>query len=361
MSRQESHSYRWNGTEWAIATNSSITQTNEPIRIATLNILADCFPFFVEMTIRSTERYEWLCKGIIDLNPTILGLNEVTTNALERLKQCSFIRENYFITELLNENKKLLFPHACVLLSKLPFIEVFAISVSGRKREAIVGKIQLGQTKETCAYICSHHATPYQAEKNADLRSQQIRDIMSILEPLNQPFIIMGDLNLYHDFEDAVVLDNRLTDAWAQTHFSDQYPFNDKDLGYTFDALKNTLIPYYVPGSCDQMRLDRILFSYGFPALAIVPCVLWANEAIKSDNYLFPSDHFGLSIDIVLEKTSEMAMMPLNKSDPTAEQVLRHNVENNDDERLNRVGIFRKTKAWTAHAFWLGGRALGLK
>ncbi|CAF2852326.1 unnamed protein product [Rotaria sp. Silwood2] len=389
MPRRELHSYRWDGTKWAIVTKPShselefrssvnittnventVPKVNEPIRIATFNILADCFPWFVEMAIRSAERLEWLCNGIINLNPTIIGLNEVTITALQRLKECSFIRENYFITDIFdennNDNTNPLFPHGCIILSKLPLIEVFAISVTGRKREAIVGKVQLGSTIETCVHICAHHATPYKKVQNTQLRAQQIRDIIDILEPLNHPFIIMGDLNLYYEFEDAIVIDNKLIDAWAQTHFSSKYPFNDKNVGYTFDALKNTLIPYYIPGACAQMRLDRILFSHGFPAFAITPCTMWANEPIKSDNYLFPSDHFGLFIDFVLEKTdnnkqSEITMMSLSKSDPSAEEILRHNAQNNNDQGPNRLGLMRQTVALTSHAIWLGAVALGLK
>ncbi|CAF4737627.1 unnamed protein product, partial [Rotaria sp. Silwood2] len=142
--------------------------------------------------------------------------------------------------------------------------------------------------------------------------------------------------------------------------------FNAKNVGYTFDALKNTLIPYYIPGACAQMRLDRILFSHGFPAFAITPCTMWANEPIKSDNYLFPSDHFGLFIDFVLEKTdnnkqSEITMMSLSKSDPSAEEILRHNAQNNNDQGPNRLGLMRQTVALTSHAIWLGAVALGLK
>ena len=398
MSRRELHSYRWDGTKWAIVTNSFhaeldsrssanittdvdnvVPKVSEPMRIATFNVLADCVPWFIEMAIRSAERYEWLCHGIINLNPTILGLNEIAATAFERLQECSFIRENYYIIQTFEENNtdnssqmktspnpNLLFPHQCIILSKLPLIETFAISVSGRKREAIVGKVQLGSTTETCVYICAHHATPYQTVKNAQLRAQQVRDIIGVLEPLNHPFIIMGDLNLNYEFEDAVVIDNKLIDAWAQTHFSNQHPFNDKDLGYTFDALKNTFIPYYIPGACRQMRLDRILFSHGFPAFAVTPCIMWANEPIKSDNYLFPSDHFGLCIDCILEKRendkqSEVTRMSLSEPDPTAEEILRHNAHNNNDQRPNRLGMVRRTMALTSHVMWLGGVALGLK
>ena len=383
MSRRELHSYRWDGTKWSITTKSS-AQTSvigEPIRIATFNVLADCFPWFVEMAIRSAERLDWLCHGIMNLNPTILGLNEVTMNALERLQQCAFIRENYFIGTTFDQHDnddevnsdveespkaKPLFPHRCIILSKLPFVELFAASVSGRKREAIVGKVQLAGTEETSVYICSHHATPYQSAKNAQLRAQQIRDIINTLEPLNHPFIIMGDLNLYHHFEDATVIENRLIDAWAQTHFSNVHPFNDQNVGYTFDSAKNSLIPYYIPGSCAQMRLDRILFSHGFPAFVVKPCCMWADERIKPDDYLFPSDHFGLFIDLAVSingqnQQPEETTMSLGAPDPSAEEMLRHNAQNEDDQQRNRVGIVRRTIALTSHVGWLGARALGLK
>ena len=190
MARRQLSSFRWNGTQWiTVPTTSDLelfsqssmenlqhpTQTlGEPIRLATLNILADCFPWFVEMAIRSSERYEWLCPGISSLNPTILTLNEVTPTALQRLQQCSFIRENYFLTESVDEEEsdnttqvkrcrnELLSPHGSIILSKLPLLEVFPISVSGRRREAIVGKVQPGcNTVDSCAYICgpSYYST----------------------------------------------------------------------------------------------------------------------------------------------------------------------------------------------------------
>jgi endonuclease/exonuclease/phosphatase family metal-dependent hydrolase len=397
MSRRELYSYRWDGIQWVTVTNSlhsefasksfntvaTNLQNTKPIvdntiRVATFNILADCFPWFIEMAIRSAERFEWLVNSITILNPTIIGLNEVTTNALQQLQQCPFIRENYFITEMFDEKTNddssklksvtngLLAPHGCVILSKLPLLEVFAISVTGSAREAVVGKVQLDNDSESCVYFCAHHTTAYQTPKKAQLRARQIRDIVNVLQPLGLPFVIMGDLNLHYEFEDAVVVDNGLIDAWAQTHFSRIHPFNDANAGYTFDAVKNTLIPYYIPGERRQMRLDRILFSRGFPAFAITPCAMWANEPIKSDNYLFPSDHFGLFIDLIYSHTdsnrqTDITMMPIDKPDPSAEQILSRNAQNNKGQRAYRLGLLQTTMALAYHVVWLGAVALGLK
>ena len=387
MTRRELCSFRWNGTHWTrlemspttSQTNeqSTISTTDESIRIATLNILADCFPWFIEMAIRSSERYEWLCNGLTALNPTIIGLNEVTRTALEQLQQCPFIRENYFITESVDRTmvsndsseltygmNNLLSPHGCVILSKFPLLEAFAVSVSGSAREAVVGKVQLNHHSEQCVHVCAHHTTAYQTPKNAQLRAQQIRDIVEILEPLGLPFLIFGDLNLHYSFEDAVVVNNNLIDAWTQTHFSQISPFNDRNEGYTFDTANNSLIPYYIPGECRRMRLDRILFSRAFPAFAIQPCMLWANEPIKSDNYLFPSDHFGLYIDLVLRSTScdnDGKIISIGEPDPMAQNILTRNAENNTDQQAYRLGLTQRTTAIVSHLFWLGARTFGLK
>ncbi|CAF1400288.1 unnamed protein product [Rotaria magnacalcarata] len=390
MSRRQLRNFRWNGTQWATVTRSpygelepklsttiqedSIQTVYETIRIATFNILADCFPWFIKMVIRSDERFEWLCIGITNLNPTIIGLNEVTTTSLEQLQRCSFIRENYFLTESLDERQfdgntesngcinGLLSNHGCVILSKFPLLEVFAISVSGSNREAVAVKVQLNSKIENCVYFCAQHTTAYQTPENAQLRAQQISDIVNVLQPLGHPFVLMGDLNLHYNFEDSVVINNGFIDAWAQTHFSRIYPFNDENQGYTFDVVKNNLIPYYIPGEYRQMRLDRILFSCGFPAFAIKPCAPWANEPIKSGNYLFPSDHFGLFIDIVTDIINDSkAFIPMGESDPSAEDILFMNAQNNKNQRAYRLGLIRTIEAYVSHMAWLGAFALGLK
>ena len=368
-------SFRWDGNDWHEATFSSDCSANDlssgnidsataggPIRIATFNILADCWPWFVEKAIRSTERFECLSKAISVLNPTILGLNEVTPNALNCLLQSPFIRENYFVTAT-SANSQHITPHGSVVLSKLPIMEVFTIAVTGRNRDAVVGKIRLSEMPETCIHFCSLHTTARQRPKNAQLRAQQVRDVINILRPLSLPFIIAGDLNLYYNCEDAVIIDQNLIDAWAQTHFSELNPFNDQDPGYTFDSVKNTLIPYYSPGNCRQMRLDRILLSDGFPAYAKQPSALWADSPVRNGYYLFPSDHFGLYIDIYLGKSIEQqsTTMPLSEPDIKTLEILHQH------SRMDFVGqrysptVLRTAAAWISHILWLGASTLSLK
>ncbi|CAF3934843.1 unnamed protein product [Rotaria magnacalcarata] len=241
-------------------------------------------------------------------------------------------------------------------------IGLWTLPVSGSNREAVAVKVQLNSKIENCVYFCAQHTTAYQTPENAQLRAQQISDIVNVLQPLGHPFVLMGDLNLHYNFEDSVVINNGFIDAWAQTHFSRIYPFNDENQGYTFDVVKNNLIPYYIPGEYRQMRLDRILFSCGFPAFAIKPCAPWANEPIKSGNYLFPSDHFGLFIDIVTDIINDSkAFIPMGESDPSAEDILFMNAQNNKNQRAYRLGLIRTIEAYVSHMAWLGAFALGLK
>ena len=365
MSQQALNSYRWDGTHWAVATHSNLPPVtwdpSSSVRLATLNILADCFPWFIEMAIRSSERYEWLCRGLALLDPSIIGMNEVTPNALRQLQECPFVRENYFITENYDSDQGRLSPHGCLILSKLPLLEVFGVTVTDSRRLAVVFKVQLSSASNGCVYICSHHTTAYQTPKNAQLRAQQIRDIVQVLEPLSLSYVILGDLNLHYEFEDNVVLEHRFVDAWAQTHFSDQSPFNDGDPGFTFDAIRNTFIPYYIPGEHRQMRLDRILFSRGFPFDALSPCSLWATEPIRSDSYVFPSDHFGLFIDLVPTEDRERSTMCLSELDLSAAAILSVNAQKNKNIQAYRLGWVRRILSLTSHALWLGSVAVGLR
>jgi endonuclease/exonuclease/phosphatase family metal-dependent hydrolase len=345
-------------------------------RVATLNILADCFPLFIEMAIRSRERYEGLCQCLTVLDGTVVALNEVTPTALKQLERCSFIRENYFITDTSTNERvarrgsssttanKLVSPHGSLLLSKRPLLELFAIGVTGSRREALVAKIRLSDRSDRCAYFCAQHTTAHQTQKNAQLRAQQVRDIVDALTPLGLPFVLMGDLNLHYPFEDRVIVDNRLVDAWAQTHFSSRHPFDDHRPGYTFDAIDNTFINCYIPGERRQMRLDRILFSRGFPALAVAPCALWANQRLDNGSHLFVSDHFGLFIDIAVDNDANdgRATMPLSEPDAAVDEHLCRNAHSNESAgAAYRLPYVRTALAMTRHAVWLTAVALGLK
>jgi hypothetical protein len=111
------------------------------------------------------------------------------------------------------------------------------------------------------------------------------------------------------------------------------------------------------------MRLDRILLPDGFSAYAKQPSALWADSPIRNGYYLFPSDDFGLYIDIYLGKPIEQQsiIMPLGEPDTKALEVLHQH------SRMDFVGqrysptVLRTAAAWTSHIMWLGASMMGLK
>ena len=75
---------------------------------------------------------------------------------------------------------------------------------------------------------------------------------------------------------------------------------------------------------------------------------------------------FGLFIDLVYSRTdsnrkTDITMMPIDKSDPSAEQILNRNAQSNNGQRAYRLGLLQTTMALTYHVVWLGAVALGLK
>ena len=77
--------------------NSAMDIGTRKLRLATMNILADCFPWFVRLAIASEDRFEALCREVEQLDATIVAMNEVTESSLEKLLANNFVRSNYYV------------------------------------------------------------------------------------------------------------------------------------------------------------------------------------------------------------------------------------------------------------------------
>jgi endonuclease/exonuclease/phosphatase family metal-dependent hydrolase len=336
--------------------------TPDVLRISTMNILADCFPWVVKLAIDSDARFPALVKEVIKLDATFLGLNEMTTTSLGLLLADPWIQRNYFVSEIVPEAaalpegatngdaKKddrripkgepghLISPHGCVLLSKIPFTECYEVPpYHGGPRSAIVGlfkvssDIQEGGQQQVLG-VCSIHTLAYQTHENKKKREVQLQlatqmghkaldDYISAtssgsvtnIAVAKAGFVIMGDMNLHFVNEDQNVLDLDMVDAWAETHWGkanqdvpsdfekancDLVPLNVAYPGWTFDAQENTMIPRYIPGEKRKMRLDRILISEGSHLAFRNECQIWGNKPVDKKREVFLSDHYGLTVDM---------------------------------------------------------------
>jgi len=340
-------SFGWNGSGWVPAC-SAVASERQELRLATMNILADCFPWVVRLAIASEERFGALCKEIETLDATVLALNEVTANSLECLLSSPYVREQYYVTELPDNRKGTIQPHGCVILSKLPFVEAYRVQPEeSLARAPIVGVFSVATRRVA---VCALHTTAEQTPRNRAIRVTQIARANAFLISLHADggHHIVGDLNLHYLCEDGVALESQLLDLWAETHFGSG---GDQEAGFTFDAQTNTMIPRYIPAERRRMRLDRMLCSKGGCLVPDGPVRLWGDMAVDARRDVFLSDHYGLVVDL------KVAPDGLH-GDEEVEVVLKRNGQIEMED--SGFSVLRFAAALTYHVPWLTLRAAGL-
>jgi len=359
MAHKSIDSLRWDGQAWGIADSSALRpEAKAPLctmRLATMNILTDTFPWLVELAIASQERFERLVVEIPRLDATVLGLNEVSRTSLQMLLDSEFVRSNYYVTELpTNVNSTLNAPHGCVLLSKLPFEKCYAIDpmeIDGKAhkgcRKAIVGVVRVDGQRVA---VCSMHTVAYQTRRNMELRAQQVGRAVDFMRSLDvQAHFLMGDLNMHYLAEDALLGANELLDCWAETHFGAD---GDAQPGFTFDAETNSMITRYIPAETRRMRLDRILCREGGALEPVGPCVFWGHDAVAAERDIYLSDHYGLVVDLARAEGGGF------RGSSDVRQILDENSRRDLEE--NPFSRWRFALALLSHVIWLVPRAIGL-
>ena len=349
--------HRWDGRSWASEKDAQCqaeTTAGVPIqqlsrlRLATFNILADCFPWPVLLAIDSEKRFAALAEEIARLDADVLLLNEVTSNSLGVLLASEYVRRCYYVSELPSGvNGTFAGPHGCVMFSKIPLQSCYALKVEAMKRPAIFGRLLIADRQIA---VCSLHTVAFQNPRNKAVRAAQISQVVTFAQQQGlNGFFVAGDLNLHYTCEDGVVLANGLLDAWAETHFCES---GDRNPGFTFDAEVNSMIPRYIPGEVRKMRLDRIFASEGCCLVPSKPCELWATSAVDAPRDIFLSDHYGLVQDLRLDPKGWQS-----------DAAVRRQLETKATAPLEEhpVSNLSFCMALASHTVWLALRILGLR
>jgi len=321
----------------------------EPLRLATLNVLFDTKlrggePMLPEV-LQHDIRYDAICKELGSLGAHIIGLNEVTHTMLEKLLQQEWVRKDYRVSAVPYDPRctdlSAVKSFGNVMLSRLNVISVEHIrspAVLGEAREFPVMTLRIascGDTPKTIAIASAHLiAFPY---LNEGRRAQQLQALTSELARSSRGLdgcVIMGDFNFHRDSEAASI-----PSGWSEVPAV-------VAAGPTWDITRNTMLPHYLPFRniyngfgigygkvwSTQMRLDRVLvmgsaFDHDAAASktfadqpisatrdsrntavhqgadvnpeALPFCEL--HRQLPWEAYLFPSDHFGLVIELPLQ------------------------------------------------------------
>lgn len=258
------------------------------VRFATLNVLHDKkHPDILHHEIRYQKIFEELCS----LEADIIGLNEVTVSFIGKLLQQDWVRERYTVSacpgDPLCDNLACIKHFGNLIISRIPFESLEYIPCPDRDREFHVASF--GKFCVASAHLLSF---PW---INESTRATELKSISDQLSRYDCG-IIMGDFNFHRESENA-----NIPAGWSEIPAVIQQ-------GPTWDYVENSMIPKYLGGWNiyngfgtgfgwnNSLRLDRVLVR-GLE-VDTSSAQLFANNPIRDQDYLYPSDHFGITFEI---------------------------------------------------------------
>ena len=266
---------------WVVATpgdriaSASRTEAGGPLSVATLNVLSDEH----EAELTYTEaRVPEMWRVLQELNPDVIGLQEVTRPLLQSLLNQDWVQARYHVSDSA-AGLSLPAGQGQVLLSRHPFNAV-SVYRFGPHKHYVAASIAApcGPLRVGVCHLTSDHAP------NADAKRRQQLDV--VLE--TRPDILLGDFNVGDDSPLSFSLS--LADAFRCLH--------PETPGFTFVPSANPLAAITTHSHVDR-RLDRVLAGPDFTPLSAslfgdAPFFAAGNDTEP----LFISDHFGLLVTL---------------------------------------------------------------
>ncbi|EOD35842.1 hypothetical protein EMIHUDRAFT_423388 [Emiliania huxleyi CCMP1516] len=303
-----------------------------PLQFATLNCLHDLGD--AEL-LQHERRHESILLELAALDADVIGLNEVTRPLLERVLLEPWVRRSFTVSAVPGE--------ACcshlstlqegsfgnLLLSKIAPVAVAFIEQPGDRRHSHVATLDLcvGGRRLRVA-VCSTHLTAFPWLMEGRRRTQLAHVTSAMKAAAFDVACVMGDFNFHREAENASI-----PDGWAELPAV-------VSLGATWDYARNAMLPHYLPlrniynglglgerfGWPGPMRLDRVLVCCAAGGCACDPGAarIFADQPVHErargrpplpqtgrelseahrslpwEEYLHPSDHFGISFELVL-------------------------------------------------------------
>jgi len=325
--------------QWRLASPCSVfTPLQRPLRIATLNVLMDSKnpsrpSSNIPEVLQHERRFRKSMQELEKADADVIGLNEVTQYFLGMLAEEAWIRKGYMLSTVPGEeepeNTAVSQKFGNVLLSRVPVASLSHIQMpNGRQAEAAIVHTTHGGL-QVRTLVTSVHLTAFPTQV-----AQRANEIKSLTSRLGQEdvwdlAVVVGDFNFHREAES-----HSIPDGWVELPAALEK--------YTFDMARNPMIRHYLPkiwwGAIwsliwpVQMRLDRAIVAskshgphvdlhacnvdlfadvpvqQGLDHEMIAPAGmafpfslaqhLWSHRRRPWQEYLFPSDHFGLLIDL---------------------------------------------------------------
>mmetsp|Transcript_54829 Transcript_54829/g.169780 ORF Transcript_54829/g.169780 Transcript_54829/m.169780 type:complete len:341 (-) Transcript_54829:85-1107(-) len=318
---------------------AACTPLERPLRVATLNVLFDsrdpaspCSA--LPEVLRHEERYSRVLEELREVDADLIALNEVTACFLRKLTEEAWVRERYVVSAVAAEaacaGLACVASFGNVLLSRVPLVSLDHVALPENKREAVVAALNLdcGRGPPLAMAVASVHLTAFPMVKEAQ-RARELGALTAAL-PAADVRLVLGDFNFHREAESGSI-----PAGWTELPGAQD--------AKSWDMSRNLLIQHYLPrvwwGAVFQpfaMRLDRAIVSGGgggeggddtaasgvrvdleasavrlfadrpvdAAAVGRAPLgplgLLRSHRHARWEQYLFPSDHFGLVVDLAL-------------------------------------------------------------
>lgn len=269
---------KWNGKIWSKV--SGCDDIPRSISILTFNCLMDHY----EKQITNIKfRMDHIVSLLVNLQPDIICLQEITNDMKEKILKNKVIREKYYVTS--NTSKI----YCVITLTKYLPQSVNLISFAGNEIKKYLDTVF--KCGDSYINIVNLHLTS-NCQSYSDSK-QQVQLSQLFNSALNEKVIICGDFNTEAEIEEP-----GFYDAWPQLH---------TEPGYTVDPDTNSMTRK-LTRSFNSCRIDRFVCKE-------VKCDMIEivfNQPISND--LFPSDHYGVFTHFKLDETMDIVNREVVKS-----------------------------------------------
>ena len=298
--------------------------TDTSLNLSTFNILfGSPFPNskILSTFTKDEYRFKFTVENLIpELNPDILGLNEVIPRFLDVLCQNAFIRRNYYISAVSSDLKG----YDSIIVSKYPFY------CFGSKRKR-VGVFKTSDGKGLL--ISASHLIAHEDEEKMLYRFKEIRELdenmtrKNSLDFSSHPkienevtklknsasqngnVIIMGDMNFHNLCETDIIYELEYEDVWLN--------LKNLDPGYTWDPKTNEFIRLILPLDSRRMRLDRVMVKKSSKNIDFSSIEIFGKNKIGQTKFCYnisPSDHYGLSTKLKIRSSEVDNQVQVSRS-----------------------------------------------
>jgi endonuclease/exonuclease/phosphatase family metal-dependent hydrolase len=257
-------------------------QEKSMIKVVTINVLSDLDQEFW------TERRDLLVKGLKEINPDIIGAQEINSET------SYFLAQNLNLPYIYKLEQK-----GIAILSRYPFIQQEAIDLKTQGRFAQLVKLEVNNKQ--FIFLNGHYFwRPGSCQERMEQFKLLVDNITRLLPEL--PIINVGDFNAVPKTKEIKFLRNYFTSAYEHYHGSEPEYTCPTPLKKTRPLtiiiakrianiiLNRQLKPWR--GTLDYIFINKLV--------KVKHCQSILTEASPENPLIYPSDHFGIAADLEL-------------------------------------------------------------